>query len=187
MHDLCYEIKTELLIIVYDLSSQLAVGKAFGNLRIGQTSDYQANYVTKQFIEDSTDQTTSRIETITRVDKNKYKLHYSGNWELDIYINNVKKLDNIRSFLLFKEQGVGSAIAAVQSKRKVLLRESVTKKHPLVLQEEDDAEDVNDEAAAQDEKPELAFKYRPVTNLGECIDIHILHRPKRQRQAPRNQ
>lgn len=187
MRDLCSEIITELILIIYELAPELAVGKTFGSLRIGQSSDFQDNYLSKLLEGDDADLVKSHIDTITRVAKFKYKLHYKGNWELEIYINSVKRLADIRSFLLFKEQGLQHLIRTMPSKRKILLTETVSIEKPKILQEVDDNDiSLEEIASSADQKPDLTFKYKPVINLGDCIDIHILHRPKRQRNTTKD-
>lgn len=187
MRDLCSEIKNDLLLIVYELAPELAVGKTFGSLRIGQSSDFHTNYLSKLLTGDNTDLVKSRIETVTRVAKFKYKLHYKGNWELEVFINSVKRLAEIRSFLLYKEQGLQGLCTIAPSKRRILLSETVDRS-PKFLQEDEDNDPasslaVEDIAPPMDQKPDLTFKYKPVINLGDCIDIHILHRPRRQKST----
>lgn len=189
MHDLCSELKTELLLIAYELAPELVAGSSFGSLRVGQTADFSTNFVSKLLTGDDSDLITSRIETVTRVAKSKFKLHYRGDWELEIFINSVKRLSDIRSFLLSKEQGLTYYPGIPHARRKVLLAEIVANVKTKLLQEEDDGMDQSrDKTTVEiDEKPELKFKYKPAVNLGECIDVHILHRPKRQRHTHRAQ
>lgn len=184
MSDLCSEIRTELLLIVYELAPELAPGKTFGSLRVGQTSDFQSNYVSKLPEGDKAGLFESRIETVTRVAKFKYKLHYKGNWELELYINSVKRLADIRAFLLSKEKDLRNLVP-MPSKRRILITEAAESIQPKLLTEDDDDNNVSlqEIPAAIDEKPDLTFKYRPATNLGDCIDIHILHRPQRRKNA----
>ena len=33
----------------------------------------------------------------------------------------------------------------------------------------------------EDIKPVIEFMYKPVINLGEIIDVHVLHRPRRHK------
>lgn len=186
MNDLCNEIKSDLLLIVYELTSQVIMEKVLGNLRVGQTTDFRAalGYLFKG---KSAEIITSHIQTITRVAKSQYKLHFKKNWELEIFIKSIKRLVDIRGFLLFKEYGSGSTTMGLYSKRKVLIMEKEELQPPEVLQEDDDqgTESMSGVGAIQDHKPELTFEYKPVINLGECVDIHILQRPKRQRQTGR--
>lgn len=187
MRDMCSELKNELLLIAYELAPELIAGSTFGSLRVGQSSDFASNFVSKLLTGADVELITSRIETVTRVAKSRYKLHYKGEWELDIFINSVKRLSEIRSFLLSKEQGLIHNAGTIRSNRRVLLAETVAEVKPKILQEEVDSavQTLDPPVIEVDEKPELKFKYRPVTNLGDCIDIHILHRPKRHRQTRR--
>lgn len=188
MHDLCNEIRTDLLIIVYELTSQVIMEKVLGNLRIGQSTDFSAalGYL---FKDKTADIVTSHIQTITRVAKSQYKLLFKKNWELEIFIKSIKRLADIRAFLQFKEYGSRNAAMGVYSKRKVLIMEKEELQPPELLQEDNDEaiESVANVYAMQEHKPKLTFEYKPIINLGECVDIHILQRPKRQRQTGRNQ
>ncbi|QLL34072.1 hypothetical protein HG536_0F03970 [Torulaspora globosa] len=188
MRDLCSELKDELLLIAYELAPELAAGGAFGNLRMGQSSDFASNFVSKLLGGDDAALITSRIETVTRVTKSRYKLHYKGEWELEIIISSVKRLSDIRSFLLSKELGLAYNAGSLHSRRKVVLAETVSLDTPAIVQEEEDQLDrsLDQSAVEVDEKPEIKFKYKPVVNLGECIDIYILHRPKRHRHSQRS-
>ncbi|QLQ81684.1 hypothetical protein HG537_0F04450 [Torulaspora globosa] len=181
MRDLCLQLKDELVLIAYELAPELVAGGTFGNLRIGQSSDFASNFVSKLLGGDDSNLITSRIETVTRVAKSRYKLHYKGDWELEIFITSTKRLLEIRSFLLSQELGLPYNGSSLHSRRKILVTETVTLDTPTILHEEDDQV-----AVEMDQKPELNFKYKPVVNLGECIDIYILHRPKRQRHSHRS-
>lgn len=188
MHDLCNEIRTDLLIIVYDFTSQVMMEKVLGNLRIGQSTDFGAA-LSYLFKDKTADIVTSHIQTVTRVAKSQYKLLFKKNWELEIFIKSIKRLADIRAFLLFKDYGSGNAAMGIYSKRKVLIMEKKESQPPKVLQEDNDEaiESMANVGAMQEYKPKLTFEYKPIINLGECIDIHILQRPKRQRQRGRNQ
>lgn len=187
MRDLCSELMDELLLVAYELAPELVAGGKFGNLRIGQSSDFASNFVSKLLGGDDAGLITSRIETVTRIAKSRYKLHYKGEWELEIIISSVKKLSDIRSFLLSKELGLPYNAGSFHARRRILVAETVALDKPTILQEEDDqiGTIVDQTAVELDEKPEINIKYKPVVNLGECIDIHILHRPKRHRHSQR--
>lgn len=187
MQNLCSDIKEDLLLILYELSSPSIRDGVLKNLRIGQTLDFQKSVLNKLFTGDGERQITSHIQTITRVAKFKIKLHFQRNWELDMFINNIKKLADVRSFLLMKECGAIVPSPSIYAKRRVLLAETSSLEAPELLQEDYGGmpeEDLSGHPALQpDEKPTLTVRYKPVLSLGDCIDIHILQRPKRKRDT----
>ncbi len=65
---------------------------------------------------------------------------------------------------------------------KTLLARKIEKQPqvPNLLIENGDA-DALDIPVEEDIKPVIEFMYKPVINLGEIIDVHVLHRPRRHK------
>ena len=186
LKSLCTELKDDLLLILYELSSQEIMEQDLGKLRIGKSLDFQTNIMSKFFKEESTGNfmTQSHIESATRVSKFKYKLRFKHNWEVDIFINNIKKLADIRHFLLFRysDDKLFPFMLKLRSKRRILLVEQEqieNERTSSILQEENDDMGITDMAPPEDTKPSVDFIFHPIVNLGDCIDIHVLQRPRR--------
>lgn len=189
MKSLCDELKDDLLLILYELTSPVIQNTVLQKTRIGSTLDFQNNIV--NHILGSNDENVSdhghnkflesHILTIKKLSKVKYKLHFKFNWEVEIYINNISKLSKIRQNLIFKNHPNN---LDVYDRRASLL----TDKSTIVLPEEEEViSDVNSESILSkaketnvDVKPEIVFKYKPIANFIPCIDIHILQRPRRK-------
>ena len=136
MKPLCNEIKQEILLILYELASPTVTEKILAKIRIGQTIDFQTGVVEKirKMLrpDDNTDTSfvTSNVQTITRVSRFKFKLHYVKNWELHIFIDNIKKLSKIREYLLYWDKwymhGNRPIMELNQHKNSLLLAEKVS-------------------------------------------------------------
>lgn len=61
-----------------------------------------------------------------------------------------------------------------------------TEDSPQVLQEEEEEVIPNNGEVTEppeEQKPNLKFRYSPVISLGECINVHVLQRPQRNKRA----
>lgn len=192
MHNLCTEITTDIFLILYELSSPKFIDGVLKNVRIGQTLDFQKDVMEKLNTDSYEGLLTTHIQSLTRVAKSKVKLHFKKNWELDIFINSLKKLADMRSALLLKECGSVVPAPRIYSRRRVLLTETISTGEPILAQEEDPSPIGAGTATAietapvidEDKKPSLTFRYRTVASLSDCIDVHVLQRPKRRRDPP---
>lgn len=187
MKNLCDELKDDILLILYELTSPLIHDTVLQKIRIGTTIDFQENII-KQIL-GSVDENIndyghnkffeSHIVTLKKLSKIKYKLHFKFNWEVEIYINNISKLSKIRQNLVFK---IHPNNLDVYDQRASLL----TDKSSIVTPEEqldDDNDNLNMSQLERDNsdiKPEILFKYKPIATFVQCIDIHILKRPRRK-------
>ena len=136
MKPLCNEIKQEILLILYELASPPVAEKILAKIRIGQTIDFQTGVVEKirKMLKPDGDAdtsfVTSNVQTITRVSRFKFKLHYVKNWELHIFIDNIKKLSKIREYLLYWDKWSMHGNRAItelnQHKNSLLLAEKVS-------------------------------------------------------------
>ena len=126
------------------------------------------------------DTLSSHIQTVTRLAKFKYKLHYKNKWELDIYVNSIKNIANIRHYLMFQTLTINGF--SLNAGPKTLLTKKIETQPQvpklLVENEESDALEAPEE---ENIKPVIEFKYKPVINLGEIIDIYVLQRPRRHK------
>ncbi|CCF60417.1 hypothetical protein KAFR_0K00620 [Kazachstania africana CBS 2517] len=184
MRNLCEEIRNDLIFIAYEVSSPEILDKIIAKLRIGNSLPYKENVVSKTEGE-SNKFIASHVETITRVSKFKYKLHFKKNWELDIFINDVRKLSQLRHYLIFsKYRSILPPLIVRPDRRLLLVEHSASSRKPNILIERE--EDEEDPFAMQpaEEKPEIKFKYKPVLNVMSCIDIHVLQRPRRHKSKP---
>lgn len=218
MRNLCNEIRDDLLLILYELTSPIVQNEVLNKLKSGQFMDFKD--VLNKIHKSSNVQQASfnwdnpingvqcHITTIERVGKYRYKLHFVSSWELDIFVNDVRKLSHMRQLLMFKDtfgnpmQGIGEGIPASGfSGIKLLIRERVQKKQtieqePNILVESEDENDrmgipLEDKEDQQDKtlesqanpekKPLFDYRYSSVTNLGRCFEVHVLKRPKRPR------
>ncbi|CAI4054285.1 hypothetical protein N7582_000037 [Saccharomyces uvarum] len=178
---LCDEIKEDLLLILYELASPEIVTSVLSKIRIGHTIDFQTGVLPKLFAGACTEDTlSSHIQTVTRLAKFKYKLHYKNKWELDIYVNSIKNIANIRHYLMFQTLTINGF--SLNAGPKTLLTKKIETQPQvpklLVENEESDALEAPEE---ENIKPVIEFKYKPVINLGEIIDIYVLQRPRRHK------
>lgn len=179
--NLCDEIKEDLLLIVYELASPEIISSVLSKIRVGHSTDFQINVLPKLFAGADTDNAvTSHIQSVTRLAKFKYKLHYKHKWELDIFINSIKKIANLRHYLMFQTLTLNGF--SLNAGPKTLLARKIEKQPqvPNLLIENGDA-DALDTPVEEDIKPVIEFMYKPVINLGEIIDVHVLHRPRRHK------
>ncbi|CCC70656.1 hypothetical protein NCAS_0F01720 [Naumovozyma castellii] len=189
MERLTNEIRDTIILIVYDLSSPEVMETVLGKLRIGSSADFETEILPKLMDENtlSKDLVNVPLQTVTRVAKFKYKLRFKGNWELDIFINNMKKLIKIRHFLLFTDGHMSAArTLELPPNRRILLTEQKTSLEsegsPMIPLEVDGDEMIETtQDAVEDVKPDIKLKYNPIINLGECLSIHILQRPRRHK------
>ncbi|SMN21490.1 similar to Saccharomyces cerevisiae YAL027W SAW1 Protein involved in Rad1p/Rad10p-dependent removal of 3'-nonhomologous tails during double-strand break repair via single-strand annealing [Maudiozyma saulgeensis] len=179
MSSLCDELKEEIRLILYDLTSPNISKTILQKIRIGQKVDFQEKIlkpIKDNLDSDSNNFIKSSILTISRVSRFKYLLHYESKWKLDIFIENIAKLASIRQLLIFKY----SFTMNVPHKRRMLIMErfsSQTKR--TIVDDSDNENDIDMEETIEDVKPEIKFKYRPIRNLGPILDIHVLERPRR--------
>ncbi|QHS71414.1 DNA-binding protein SAW1 [Saccharomyces paradoxus] len=179
--NLCDEIKEDLLLIVYELASPEIISSVLSKIRIGHSIDFQTKVFPKLFAgADTDDVVTSHIRTVTRLAKFKYKLEYKHKWELDIFINSIKKIANLRHYLIFQTLTLNGF--SLNAGPKTLLAMKIEKQPqvPNLLTENEEA-DALVTPIEEDIKPVIEFMYKPVINLGEIIDIHVLHRPRRHK------
>lgn len=185
MLNLCNELRDDLLIIIYELTSPVILDTVLQKIRIGTTLDFQENVVNKILDPQSNNSSpndkepsfmTSHLTTITRISKLKYKLHFKFNWEVDIYINSTLKLSKIRQNLIFKNRLSTPDIydrksTFILDKSSVTIPQEPSEDISLLLPEEE----------VIDKKPSIAIKYKSVGTFLPCIDIHILQRPRRHK------
>ncbi|CAI4054508.1 DNA-binding protein SAW1 SKDI_01G0440 [Saccharomyces kudriavzevii IFO 1802] len=179
--NLCDEIKEDLLLILYELASPEIITSVLSKIRIGHSVDFQTKVLPKLFAGAYTDDmVTSHVQAVTRLAKFKYKLRYKQKWELDIYINNIKNIANIRHYLMFQTLTMNGS--SLNSGPKTLLTRKI-EKQPQVLNLLIENEDSNalDVPVEENIKPVIEFMYKPVINLGEIIDVHVLQRPRRHK------
>lgn len=181
MQNLCHEIKEEIRLILYDLTAPNISKTVLQKIRVGQTIDFQTRVLKSihdNLGSDSDTYLKSNIKTISRISKFKYVLHYESNWKLDIFIDNISKLASIRQLLVFKY----SPTMHVPHKRRMLIvqKSSVLPKR-MAIPDDNDLSNVVEEplGVEEDVKPEIAFKYNPIRNLGSIMDVHVLARPRR--------
>lgn len=185
MLNLCNELRDDLLLLIYELTSPVIANTVLQKIRIGKTLDFQENVVNK-ILDPKSDSPsdkhetkflTSHITSITRISKFKYKLHFQFNWEVDIYINSILKLSKIRQNLVFKNHL--TPIDVYDRKATFLLDKS-----SVIIPEETPNNDMSlllPEEELVDKKPEIALGYKPVGTFIPCVDIHILQRPRRRK------
>ncbi|CCE65395.1 hypothetical protein TPHA_0L00390 [Tetrapisispora phaffii CBS 4417] len=194
--DLCNEIKYDLLFIVYDLTSKEVMDH---DLRIGKVISFQNDIVEKHYMKDGemvNDMIKNcHIESIVRISKFKLKISYKHNWELSIFIKSLKQLTEIRNYLLFKnfpthfdeistEHMVNTGMVSVKNNKRILLTtvQEQAPENPVILLEGSDNESgFIHEHITEDTKPTINYKYQPSITLPECIEIHVLKRPRRHR------
>lgn len=187
MQSLTSDIESEILLIVHELTSPQLMQEVLRKIRTGQSMDWQKDVVPKIFPSGSESIVVSHIQSITRIAKFKYKLHFKHDWELNIFIENIRALAHIRAYLAFKsDMSMFPPVMGLHSKSKLLLHEQMESGRPPQLLQEDESNipDTDDPAEVPDEeKPELRFKYVPVIKLGECINVHVLQRPQRHKRT----
>ena len=179
--NLCDEVKEDLLLILYELASPEIISSVLSKIRIGHSIDFQTNVLPKLFAGVNTDDmVTSHIQTVKRLARFKYKLHYKHKWELDIFINNIKSIANLRYYLMFQTLTVNGF--SLNAGPKTLLARKIEKQHQvanLLIENEDSI--ALDAPVEEEKKPVIEYLYKPVINLGEIIDLHVLHRPRRHK------
>lgn len=180
MKSLFDEIKEEISLILYEVTSPNISQNVLSKLRVGQTMDFQTSVIQRlkdDLTIDDGEFIRSNILAITRVSKFKYKLYYESNWKLDIFIENTRKLTDIRQSLVFNDSILP---LHVPHKRRMLIMQKSTS---LRRSFENDTNMTmeTDGATLNDIKPEIKFKYKPILNLGPILDIHVLERPRRHK------
>ncbi|GAV53716.1 hypothetical protein ZYGR_0AK02180 [Zygosaccharomyces rouxii] len=188
MQSLTDDIETEILLIIHELTSPQLMQDVLRKIKTGQSMDWQKDVMPRIFPSGAEPLVISHIQSITRIAKFKYKLHFKHNWELNIFIDNIRSLAHIRAYLMFKnDMSILPPVVGLHSKSKVLLHEQTEKeKPPQLLQENDEPTIPDTEEAAEvqeEQKPELKFRYKPVISLGECINVHVLQRPQRNKRT----
>lgn len=102
MQSLANDIETEILLIVHELTSPELIQNVLRKIKTGQSMDWQKDVMPKIFSSQAEPLVTSYIRSITRIGKFKYRLHFKHNWELSIFIDNIRALAHIRAYLMFK-------------------------------------------------------------------------------------
>lgn len=181
MESLTNDIENEILLIVHELTSPQLVQNVLRKIKTGTSLDWQNDVMPKIFSNGAEPLVVSHIQSITRIGKFKYKLHFKHNWEVNIFIDNIRLLAHIRAYLMFKtDMSIVPPAIGPHSKSKILLHEQMEKdRQPSILREEED----ESLEIQEEQKPELKFKYTPTISLGECINIHVLRRPQRNKRA----
>ncbi|CCH61294.1 hypothetical protein TBLA_0E02390 [Henningerozyma blattae CBS 6284] len=191
MKNLIEEIRDDILLIIYEITSIEIIETVLNKVRIGNTIDFKSSVLPVLFPNgDPSNFVDSNITTITRVGKYKYKLNFKKNWELDIYIENIKKLQAIRYYILFGSYQNSTHATNIYQQRRILLAEKYNVDEnngtPIIsVEPADESIPISEDPVLvqedeEDKKPQIAFKYNPVTNLGGCLSIHVLQRPKRK-------
>ncbi|EDO14710.1 hypothetical protein Kpol_316p3 [Vanderwaltozyma polyspora DSM 70294] len=194
LESLCDEIRDDILLIIYELTSQEVMNQTIGKLRVGYNLDFKKSVINRFFKDDDTGDyyIDSNILMVTRVSKLKYKFRFKKNWEVDIFINNIKKLSDLRDYLLFRHNPnqMSSPSIPINSVKKVLIMEpddylniETGKDQTMILQEDENDSGIIDQQSSQDDdsKPIIHYRYKPTLNLAELIDIHVLQRPRRHK------
>lgn len=202
------------MLILYELTAKEIHEEVLGKIKVGnlvEMKDIMTRFPSFRHTKHS-DTTSCHLTTLERSGKHQYKLHYENNWELDIFVSDIRKLARIRSTLLqrlnFRPNSSSGLIAPIGdlSKTKVLrrVREEIVSKQeassePKLLLESDE-EDVFPESGGNEKeptsnvlpemidvdsekKPKFKFSNVQMLNLGNCIDIHILKRPARAKMG----
>ncbi|SCU82086.1 LAFA_0C08988g1_1 [Lachancea sp. 'fantastica'] len=205
--NLCGEIKDELLLILYELAAQEILDSIMGKLKIDNLVEFKDIIDKFPSFKSAfhSDAASCGLVTLERISRFQYKMRYEKNWTLDIFVNDIRKLTRIRETLLARLLP-GSAVQSFGDSRsmKILRRTrhqvptppqvsstettTTTAQDPLILQESDDdgvgipedtLEVVSPETIQEEKKPQFVYRHSPLLNLGNCIDIHVLKRPKR--------
>ncbi|SCU96393.1 LAMI_0F06392g1_1 [Lachancea mirantina] len=218
MKAMCEEIKPELQIILYELTSKEVSEAVLDKLKVGNVLNFKdvvphlpLSKYRRNKLQDDTVTDLYNLTTIEKTTRNQYKLHFRKSWELDIYVNDIKKLDRIRNLLLQQAALRSNNNNALpwfplldDGSMKIISRRSVTslkpssKDHvfspesatppPPILQEHsmepalplENPDHVATADIDEEDKPILDFKHFQQTNLGKCIDIQVLQRPRRR-------
>ncbi|CUS20788.1 LAQU0S01e14664g1_1 [Lachancea quebecensis] len=211
--NLCNDIKNEILLIVYELTAKDVQDEVIGKLKIGNcvdTKEALGKTGAFSFLYHS-DPDRCNLTTLERTGKYQYKFRYNKNWELDIFITDLRKLARIRSVLLARMSLQGSTFPGttvpigdlsgtrvLRRRREEIMSKKSSADEPSILLERDEDGAMLDSAAAvsstltttppleqadhdENKKPALKFVHSPMLNLGSCIEIHVLRRPKRIR------
>lgn len=191
LKNLSEDVKEDLLIILYDLTSPIMKEQVLNKLKIGHALDFKADVVERINDHLHSDFSVSSLTSIQRVGRFRYKLTFRKNWDADIYISNIKKLEAIRTYLIFKDQYPQWTEYPCIEKRKslMLIEQSVDpkQKDPPILIEEDYEPPIENLSTENEEiintKPSITFKYKSMLSLIQCIDLYVLKRPKRKRNV----
>lgn len=192
MGSLCDELRTDLVFLLYELANPIVLNETLNKMRMGHSLDFVTEIAAKFGRSDHTN-----IKELTRESRSVYRLRYSGNWECDIFITNLKRLSQIRQYLLY---GYGAPNNMTASR--LLIREVLEAPKKEVEEEGDsisgdqiipiepstetvwdvpDIDESNSIHGDQKKRP-LIHRYRQMVNLGkDCISIHVVQRPRRHR------
>ncbi|KAG0668054.1 hypothetical protein C6P45_005105 [Maudiozyma exigua] len=185
MQSLCEDLKEEIRLILYDLTAPNISKTVLQKIRVGQKIDFQTRVLEQ--IQDNLGSASdtylkSNIKEISRISKFKYVLHYESNWKLDIFIDNISKLATIRQLLVFK---YSPTVHVPHKRRMLIVQKSSVAAKKVVIPDESDMNELGEESTSvqnetmEDIKPEIAFKYKAIRNLGPIMDVHVLERPRR--------
>lgn len=180
--NLCNEVKNDLLLIIYNLTSNEVRQGALSKLKIGQTMDFvdlfdklpvlpfkPSDYPTN---DENTGKFHSHLSTIERLGKHQYKLRFKKCWEIDIFITDIRKLALIRNSLLYKSSGgrylsksTDSILSRDVGSMKVLKRKRIETKEagnsedPLLILESDEEQDISN----------IQLETMPIAQKGDSI------------------
>ncbi|SCU84683.1 LANO_0C02102g1_1 [Lachancea nothofagi CBS 11611] len=204
--NLCEDIRNELMLVLYELTAKNVNDEIVSKVKIGNLVEFKDVLERIPAIKSMFGAQTElcHLLTLERTGKYQYKLHYDHKWGLDIFITDIRKLVRIRNSLLMRLSPKANAIPGVPMVRfsgmKILrrIREEVPTTLTIddeqgILKESDEELDVsqvdlgehssltasNLEPNKQDKKPQFKYVHQPMLNLGNCIDIHVLKRPRR--------
>ncbi|SCU90981.1 LADA_0F07426g1_1 [Lachancea dasiensis] len=204
---LCQEIRHDLTLILFELTAREVHEEVVGKLKIGNLVKFEEVFERVPALKSTIglDIKSCHLQTLERVAKYQYKLRYDHNWGLDIFITDIRKLTRIRNTLLLRLLSSHSwserstdlpqvGISGMNFLRRI--REEVVQGEPEVLQELDDDEFLlssetpvapimsgPEKSSSQEKKPQFKFAHQQLQSLGNCIEIHVLRRPKRVRST----
>ncbi|SCU80183.1 LAME_0B01926g1_1 [Lachancea meyersii CBS 8951] len=210
--NLCEEIKDELMLILYELTAKKVHESVTGKLKIGNLVEFKDILEKLPSLRSAFqwDSHPCGILTLERTAKYQYKLHYDRNWSLDIFIDDIRKLSRIRDTLLarlFPGSALQGSMGSMGSPGMKVLRRtrqeipaplSTTEKPQILRESEDDMtlpDDIGEGAdglqkaevsvntTKDEKKPQFRYRHLPMLNLGNCINIHVLRRPKRAQRT----
>lgn len=210
---LCDELKDTLIFILYELSSELIQKEFLNKLKSG-TCITLTNIINK--IHDSgvlrniTDNYESFIDNIRlnvtiieRKSRYSYRLHFKKNWEVDIIINDIRKLVSWRNILLYEIMNPQKSyidIVEPHNNSKILISKTINPvKSPDFLKLSEcnfnNTSDIGIHTTSKSDstlihstiqnkiKFQSYHKYDSMVHFGKCIDIYILNRPKKVRET----
>ncbi|CEP64824.1 DNA-binding protein SAW1 LALA0_S14e00122g [Lachancea lanzarotensis] len=204
--NLCSEIKDELLLILYELAAPEIHDSVIGKLKIDNLVEFKDIIDKFPSFKSAFQSDAGRcgILTLERTSRYQYKMRYDKNWTIDIFVTDIRKLTRIRETLLARlSPGIAFQSFGDPRSMKILKRtrhevpssnrtSTTAQAEPNFLQESDEEVRIPDdtpevllkpsnspEIVQEEKKPQFIYRHSPMLNLGNCIDIHVLRRPKR--------